>query len=66
MVLRDFDRMMQKMKEGEERAGKLYAAIEDLIPVFEEWKKIQQVQTEKLDQLNQSIDRLTVVLEKQG
>ena len=56
----------KKIEEGEVRAQRLYVAVENLRPVFEEWKGIQQEQTQLLKDLSEQMGKLTAALEKHG
>ena len=45
-------------KEGQERAARLYDAVEHLIPVFERWEKVAAEQTEAMNKMAAAIEKL--------
>lgn len=66
MVLQRGQQIIDAIEGGEERAARLYHAVEDLLPVFTEWKEIQAEQIEELKKLRASIDKNTKALGKKA
>lgn len=66
MVIQRGQKILEKIEEGEVRAARLYHAVEDLKPVFTEWKDICAEQIKEMQKLRASVDKNTKALGKKA